>query len=129
MNALLYSEMMSALPVSPSTPVPPKNPSSANVSLPPRRKGGRPRGSVSAPLNKRKPDAELSQHPSSVKRRRRLEGQSATDREVERAMTRDRVNKKNALDRYMKTASFLELPDEEKENAKKTFIAQWTEQK
>ena len=63
------------------------------------------------------------------KRRRRLEGQSATDREVERAMTRDRVNKKNALDRYMKTASFLELPDEGKENAKKTFIAQWTEQK
>src|SRR5436309_834178 len=112
MNALLYSETMSASPVSPSTPVLPKNLSSANVSLPPRCKSGHPQSSVGALLNKRKPDAKLSQHPSSVKHCHHLEGQLATDCKVEHAMTRDHVNKKNALDCYMKMASFLELPDE-----------------
>ena len=87
MNALLYSEMMSALPVSLSTPVLPKNLSSANVFLPLHHKGGHPRGSIGAPLNKRKPDAKLLQHPSLMKCCYHLEGQSATDCKVEHTIT------------------------------------------
>ena len=124
MISLLYSDIMPTLPVSLSTPVLLKNSSSANVSLPPYHKGGCPWGSVSAPLNKWKPDAKLSQHLFSVKYCYHLKGQLATNCEVKHAITQNYINKKNVLDCYIKMASFLELPDEGKENVKKTFITQ-----
>ena len=95
----------------------------------PRRKGGRPRKAPGAVPEKRKPENELSQHPRSVKRRKRLENQSATDREVERAVQRDCANKNNALKRYLKTGQYLSLSENEKLGARTDFLNQWVEVK
>ncbi|KAI9786625.1 MAG: hypothetical protein M1839_006176 [Geoglossum umbratile] len=100
---------------------------SAAPTLPPRRRGGRPRKAPNAAPEKRKAEAELSQHPRSVKRRNRLANQSATDREVERAVQRDRANKNNALKRYLKSDQYQSLPENQKGGARTEFLIQWIE--
>ena len=64
-----------------------------------------------------------------MKRRRRLEGLSTMEHEIEKAVTCDRVNKKNATDRYLKTPEYLGLREDEKERAKAAFVAHWVEVK
>ena len=64
-----------------------------------------------------------------MKCRRRLEGLSAMEREIEKAVTRNRVNKKNVTDRYLKIPEYLGLQEDEKEGAKAAFVAHWVEVK
>ena len=52
---------------------------------------------------------------------------SETDRIVELAVQRDRANKGNALKRFLKSESYLAVPDEDKDNAKTDFLQNWVD--
>ena len=110
-----------------SSPInPPPNLPSVSSS---RCKGGRPHTQAGALPQKCKADEEYSTNEASVKRRRRLEGLSAMEHEIEKAVTHNRINKKNATDRYLKTPEYLGLQEDEKEGAKAAFVAHWVEVK
>jgi len=90
-----------------SSPInPPPNLPSVSSS---RCKGGHPHTQASALLQKHKTNKEYSTNEASVKRRRRLEGLSTMEHEIEKAVTHNRVNKKNVTDRYLKTPEYLGL--------------------
>ena len=74
-------------------------------------------------LQKHKTDKEYSTNKASVKHRRRLERLSTMECEIEKAVTCDRVNKKNVTDRYLKMPEYLGLREDEKEGAKAAFVA------
>ena len=74
-----------------------------------RCKGGHPHAQASTLPQKCKTDEEYSINKASVKCRRRLERLSTMEHKIEKAVTHDRVNKKNVTDRYLKMPEYLGL--------------------
>ena len=57
-----------------------------------------------------------------MKCRRRLEGLSTMEHKIKKAVTYNRINKKNMINKYLKMPKYLSLREDKKEEVKAAFV-------